>query len=84
MSSNKKFVVVGGGTAGWLTALRMRQMFPTSSITLVKSNEIGIIGVGEATTPNFPDLLRSLNIDLTVLKKKYQLYILFLLYWKYF
>ena len=65
MSSNKKFVVVGGGTAGWLTALRMRQMFPTSSITLVKSNEIGIIGVGEATTPSFPDLLRSLQIDLT-------------------
>jgi len=67
MSDNKKFVIVGGGTAGWLTALFIRQKFPTSNVTLVKSDEIGIIGVGEATTPNLVALLRSLELDLTSL-----------------
>lgn len=70
MSDNKKFVVVGGGTAGWLTALSIRQKFPTSDVTLIKSDEIGIIGVGEATTPNLVALLRSLEIDLTTVLLK--------------
>ena len=64
MSNNKKIVIVGGGTAGWLTALFIRQKFPTSNVTLVKSDEIGIIGVGEATTPNLVALLHSLELDL--------------------
>jgi tryptophan halogenase len=67
MNNNKKFVVVGGGTAGWLTALFIRQKFPTSSVTLVRSDDIGIIGVGEATTPNLVALLHSLELDLTSL-----------------
>ena len=70
MSDSKKFVVVGGGTAGWLTALSIRQKFPTSNVTLVKSDEIGIIGVGEATTPNLIALLRFLEIDLTAVLLK--------------
>ena len=65
-----KFVVVGGGTAGWLTALFIRQKFPTSNITVVKSDTIGIIGVGEATTPNLVSLLRSLDIDLLSLLRE--------------
>lgn len=55
-------VVLGGGTAGWLTALSMENIFPGKNITLIQSPEVGTIGVGEATTPHLPTLLRNLNI----------------------
>ena len=57
------FVVLGGGTAGWLTALFLQQTFSDSNITLIRSKEIGIIGVGEATTPNISNFLQFLRID---------------------
>ena len=48
----QKIVVVGGGTAGWLSAAYLRRALPDSvSITLVESERIGRIGVGEATIP---------------------------------
>jgi len=59
----KKIVVLGGGTAGWLTALFVRQTMPDYKVTVIQSSSIGIIGVGEATTPNFVQFLRTLNID---------------------
>lgn len=55
-------VILGGGTAGWLTALFANSVFPEKNITLIQSNEVGIIGVGEATTPHLPEFLRRLNI----------------------
>jgi tryptophan 7-halogenase len=58
-----KFVVLGGGTAGWMTALVLKQVFPNRDITLVQSKNIGIIGVGEATTPHIVHFLKSINID---------------------
>lgn len=61
--SKFKFVVVGGGTAGWLTALYMRQYYPHASITLIESPEIGILGAGEGTTPHFVQALQELNIS---------------------
>ncbi len=55
--------IVGGGTAGYLTALALRAKLPELDVTLIESPEIGVIGVGEATTPlsvkflhNFLDL----------------------------
>ena len=47
---NKKLIVLGGGTAGWLTALYLNKVFPQYETTLIESKQIGIIGVGEATT----------------------------------
>jgi tryptophan halogenase len=58
-----KFVVLGGGSAGWMTALVLRQVFPNREITLVQSKNIGIIGVGESTTPHIVHFLKSINVD---------------------
>lgn len=60
---NKKFVVLGGGTAGWLTGLFLRKTFPESEIKLIQNSKIGIIGVGEATTPNILGFLNYLDLD---------------------
>jgi len=58
-----KIVIVGGGTAGWLTALHAKKLFKNDHITLIESQDIPIIGVGEATTPHLIDFLEELNID---------------------
>ena len=65
MIENKKILILGGGQAGYLTALYCRKIFPKNSITLIEDVAKGIIGVGEATTPHFIDFLSSLNIDIT-------------------
>ena len=57
-------VIVGGGTAGWLSALFAQKNFNNSkSITLIESEEIGILGAGEGSVPLFPIFLKSLDID---------------------
>jgi 2-polyprenyl-6-methoxyphenol hydroxylase-like FAD-dependent oxidoreductase len=47
-----RIVVLGGGTAGWMAALALATGLPRSSVTLVESEEVGIVGVGEATFPS--------------------------------
>jgi len=65
-----KIVILGGGTAGWMTALVLKQIFPKRDITLIQSKNIGIIGVGEATTPHIVHFLKSIDIDpFDVIKK---------------
>jgi len=49
----KSVCVVGGGTAGLTSAMIIKSRFPTLKVKIVKSNKIGIIGVGEASTEHW-------------------------------
>ena len=45
-------VIVGGGTSGWLTALYLNNLYKTDAqITLIESENIGILGAGEGSVP---------------------------------
>ena len=45
----KNIIVVGGGTAGWMTASTLVKCFPRKKITLIESPNIPTVGVGEST-----------------------------------
>ena len=66
MQSNpvKKVVIAGGGTAGWMAAAAIsRQLGEVLDICLVESDEIGTVGVGEATIPPMRVFHSLLRID---------------------
>jgi tryptophan halogenase len=61
--------IVGGGTAGWLTAMILNSSLndhsdgPRVGITLIESPNVPTVGVGESTVPGMPRLLMQLGID---------------------
>jgi len=60
----KRVVIAGGGTAGWLAAAALsHQLGRVLEITLIESDEIGTIGVGEATIPPIRTFHKLLQID---------------------
>jgi tryptophan halogenase len=64
LTKNMKIVIAGGGTAGWIAAAALsHQMGELLDITLVESQEIGTIGVGEATIPPMRTFHRLLGIN---------------------
>src|ERR1700734_3791775 len=64
-SAQFRVVIVGGGTAGWMSAAGIRRRLEAReySVTLIESDEIGTIGVGEATLPHIKTFNDMLGID---------------------
>ena len=59
-----RVVVLGGGTAGWMTAAALvRHLGHRATVTLIESEEIGIVGVGEATLPHIRHFIEQLGLD---------------------
>jgi len=64
----KRVLIVGGGSAGWITVAYMDALLngphnKIVDITLIESPDVGRIGVGEATVPSLRDTMRTIGID---------------------
>ena len=58
-----RFVILGGGTAGWMAACLLAKHWPQHQITVIESPDIGIIGVGEGSTPQFKAFFDTLGLS---------------------
>ena len=61
----KRILIVGGGTAGWMSAIALAQAWqaPGVDIALLESDTIGIVGVGEGSTPKMRRFFQKLGIS---------------------
>ena len=57
-----KILIVGGGSAGWMTAATLESQFPNYEISLIESKNISTVGVGESTIAQITDWMRLLKI----------------------
>jgi tryptophan halogenase len=66
----RRIAIVGGGTAGWMSAMLLNAMFAPSpggptrmQITLIESPNVPTVGVGEATVPGMPRVLQTCHVS---------------------
>lgn len=59
----KKIVIVGGGSAGWMTASTICKVFPHFQVTLVESPNISISGVGESTIAGINEWMNLIGVE---------------------
>src|SRR5262245_43484711 len=53
----QRILILGGGSAGFLAAISLKVKIPDLQVSVVRSRDMGVIGVGEATTFAFPNYL---------------------------
>ena len=70
MKNIKTLAVVGGGTAGLVSALILKQRFTDLQVDVIYSKNIGIIGVGEGSTEHWKDFMNFMGIDRYTLIKE--------------
>jgi tryptophan halogenase len=58
-----KFVILGGGTAGLISALMIKHSLKSAEVHVVESSKIGIIGVGEGSTEHWDTFMKFIGID---------------------
>jgi tryptophan halogenase len=59
----KKIVILGGGSAGWMSAATMIRFFPEREVVLIESPDVPIVGVGESTLGGIRNWTHALGID---------------------
>ena len=63
MTNVSSICIVGGGTAGWMTAATLIKTFPNKNITVIESPNVPIVGVGESTLAFIKQWTKYLEID---------------------
>jgi len=69
MNSTDRIVIVGGGTAGWFSAITLNKYFPNKNITCIESKNVPRVGVGESTLEHFTYWLHAMGIPKSDLYK---------------
>jgi tryptophan halogenase len=64
MKNINSITIVGGGTAGLISALMLKTKFPQKNITIIESSKIGIVGVGESSTEHWAEFCKFVGISL--------------------
>jgi tryptophan 6-halogenase len=63
MKNVRSIAVVGGGTAGFVAALILKSRYPTLKIDIIKSEKIGIVGVGEGSTEHWNEFMKYIGVS---------------------
>jgi tryptophan halogenase len=59
----RSIAVVGGGTAGFVSALILKKRYPAFKIDVIRSKKIGIVGVGEGSTEHWREFINFIGVD---------------------